>query len=74
MGEAAGVVLVGAQMTCLAVCVSLDREEPYVALERTCFLPEILHFDLEVELVLDGVWGRHLREGRVCSIVGRRMT
>lgn len=67
-------VLVGAQMTCLAVYVSLDCEEPYVALERTSFLPETLRFALEVELLLDGVWDRLLREGRVCSMVGRRMT
>lgn len=67
-------VLVGAQMTCLAVYVSLDREEPYVALESTSFLPDNLHFDLEVELLLDGVWDGLLREGRVCPIVGRRIT
>lgn len=67
-------VLVGAQMTCLAVYVSLDREELCVALESTSVLPETLHFALEVELLLDGVWERHLREGRVCSVVGRRMT
>lgn len=44
----------GGQMSCHAMYVSLDREEPYLALESTSFPPGALHLDLEVEL--GGVW------------------